>query len=123
MSEVQQLTYGLIVTLVGMGIVFLVLIGLSYMLDALKLLSNRGAAEKKAEAVKVERVEEPVEEPAEVVNVPEEDEGELVAVISAALAAFMGSSSNVVVKSINRVEGNTPVWAKVGRQEQMYNRF
>ncbi|SHJ08912.1 OadG family protein [Lutispora thermophila] len=119
MSEVQQLTYGLIVTLVGMGIVFLVLIGLSFMLDALKLLSNKGKGEKKAEVVKIEKSEEPVE----VVNVPEEDAGELIAVISAALAACMGSSSNLVIKTINRVEGNTPVWAKAGRQEQMYNRL
>jgi len=120
MSEIQQLTYGLIVTLVGMGIVFLVLIGLSYMLDALKILSNRGNAEKKVEPAKIV---EKVEEPAEVISAPEEDEEELVAVISAALASFMGSSSNLAIKSINRVEGNTPVWAKVGRQEQMYNRL
>ncbi|MDD2481358.1 MAG: OadG family protein [Lutispora sp.] len=119
MSEMQQLTYGLIVTLVGMGIVFIVLIGLAYMLDALKLLSNRGTAEKKTEIVKVEKVAEP----AEAISTPAEDEGELMAVISAALAAFMGSSSNLVVRSINRVEGNAPVWAKVGRQEQMFNRL
>lgn len=119
MSEIEQLSYGLIVTLVGMGIVFLVLIGLAYMLGALKLLSNRGTSEKKTEVVKLEKVEEP----AEVIDTPAEDEGELMAVISAALAAFMGSSSNLVVKSINRVEGNAPAWAKVGRQEQMFNRL
>lgn len=119
MSEMQQLSYGLIVTLVGMGIVFIVLIGLAYMLGALKLLSNKGTAEKKTEVVKLEKVEEPVE----LISTPAEDEGELIAVISAALAAFMGSSSNLVVRSINRVEGNAPVWAKVGRQEQMFNRL
>lgn len=119
MSEIEQLSYGLIVTLVGMGIVFLVLIGLAYMLGALKLISNRGTAEKKTEVIKVEKVEEPVE----VTSAPAEDEGELMAAISAALAVFMGSSSNLVVKSINRVEGSAPAWSKVGRQEQMFNRL
>lgn len=115
----EMLGYGLIVTLVGMGMCFIVLIGLAYMLGGLKLISNKGAAEKKSEIVELENAETPQE----VINETAEDEGELVAVISAALATFMGSESNLVVRSINRVEGNTPVWAKVGRQEQMYNRL
>jgi len=122
----EMLGYGLIVTLVGMGMCFIVLIGLSYMLNGLKVISNRGTAEKKSNIVEVKNVETPPEvrnETAEVMIETAEDEGELVAVISAALATFMGSESNLVVKSINRVEGSTPVWARVGRQEQMYNRL
>lgn len=115
----EMMGYGLIVTLVGMGVVFLVLIGLSYMLDLLKLFSKSGSVEKKTEFVKIENIEEPVE----AVNSSTEDEGELIAAISAALAAFMGSSSKLIVRSINRVEGNTPAWAKAGRQEQMLNRL
>lgn len=115
----EMMGYGLIVTLMGMGIVFLVLIGLSYMLDVLKLFSKAGSAEKKTELVKVENIEET----AEVVNSSTEDEGELIAAISAAITAFMGSNSNLIVRSINRVEGNTPAWAKVGRQDQMLNRL
>lgn len=122
----EMLGYGLIVTLVGMGMCFIVLIGLAYMLDGLKIISNKGTAEKKSNIVEVENVETPPEvtnETAEVMNATTEDEGELVAVISAALAAFMGSESNLVVRSIKRVDGNTPVWARVGRQDQMYNRL
>lgn len=115
----EMLKYGLIVTLVGMGIVFIVLIGLSYMLDALKLLSKKGTVEKKAEIVKLENIEEP----AAVTTVSTEDEGELMAVITAALASYMGRDSKLVVRSINRVEGNTTAWAKVARQEQMFNRL
>jgi len=115
----EMLKYGLIVTLVGMGIVFLVLIGLSFMLDALKLLSRRGTVEKKAEIVETKEKEQPIVATA----IPSEDEGELIAVISAALAACMGSNSKVVVKSINRVQDNTTAWAKVARQEQMFNRL
>jgi len=118
----EMFGYGLIVTLVGLGMCFIILIGLAYMLNALKLISNRGAAEKKTEVVELEKVESPVE----VANESREaavDEEELVAVISAALAAFMGRENNLVVRSIRRVEGNAPVWAKVGRQDQMYNRL
>ncbi|HHY77136.1 MAG TPA: OadG family protein [Clostridiales bacterium] len=114
--------YGLIVTLVGVGMCFIVLIGLAYMLSGLKIISNRGAAEKKTEVVRTERVESPKEVATENIEATQ-DENELVAVISAALAAFMGRENNLVVRSIRRVEGNAPVWAKVGRQDQMYNRL
>lgn len=115
----EMFGYGLIVTLVGMGMCFLVLIGLAYMLNALKLLSNKDVAEKKTEIIKTDKIEEI----AEPVGVNTEDEGELIAVISAALAAFIGSSSPLVIKSIKRAEDKAPVWAKVGRHEQMLNRL
>ncbi len=115
----EMLKYGLIVTLVGMGIVFLVLIGLSYMLDGLKLVSKKGNVEKKSEVVELENSKES----ATIADVSMEDEGELIAAISAALASYMGSNNKLVVKSIRRVEGNTPAWAKVARQEQMLNRL
>ncbi|MGI6585560.1 MAG: OadG family protein [Lutisporaceae bacterium] len=118
-SASEMLGYGLIVTLVGMGVVFTVLVGLSYMLDVLKLLSKAGTAEKKNEPVKIDSVEEPEE----AVSTLVEDNGELIAVISAAVAAFMGNNRNFAVRSINRVEDNTPAWAKIGRQEQMLNRL
>ncbi|MDD3705635.1 MAG: OadG family protein [Clostridiaceae bacterium] len=115
----EMLKYGLIVTLVGMGVVFLVLIGLSYMLDVLKLFSKTGTTEKKTELTKLDNIEEP----AEAAISPAGDEGELMAVISAAIAAFMGNNSSLKVKSIRRVEDATPAWAKIGRQEQMLNRL
>ena len=118
-SAPEMMAYGLIVTLVGMGVVFLVLIGLSYMLDVLKLLSKAGTAEKKTEPVLIDSIEEP----AETASSPAEDEGELIAVISAAAAAFMGSSRNLTIRSIRRIEDGTPAWAKIGRQEQMLNRL
>jgi len=117
-SAPEMMGYGLIVTLVGMGVVFMVLIGLSYMLDVLKFFSKAGTAEKKSE-VKTDNIEEP----AETVSTPAEDEGELIAVISAAAAAFMGSNRNFAVRSIRRIEDGTPAWAKIGRQEQMLNRL
>jgi len=118
-SAPEMMVYGLIVTIVGMGVVFAVLIGLSYMLDVLKVLSKTGTAEKKTEPVKIDNIEEP----AEAVSSSAEDEGELIAVISAAAAAFMGSNRNLAIRSIKRIEDGTPAWAKIGRQEQMLNRL
>lgn len=48
---------------------------------------------------------------------------ELMAVISAAIASCMGSSSNIVVRNIVRVGDNAPAWAKVGKSEQMGSRL
>lgn len=115
----DMLGYGLTVTLVGMGMCFIVLVGLVYMLGGLKLLSNKNTAEKKTEITKTDKIEE-IPEP---IGVSTEDEGELIAVISAALAAFTGSSSPLVIKSIKRAEDKAPVWAKIGRHEQMLNRL
>ncbi len=120
MSAVEQLIYGLIVTLLGMGIVFIVLIALSYMLDVLKVLANKDKTKK--EVKKVESIEDTIK-PEIQEQVAEEDEGELIAVIGAAVAAVMGSQSNIVVKSIRRINDQTPIWAKSGRQEQMLNRL
>lgn len=118
MSAVEQLVYGLIVTLIGMVIVFIVLIALSYMLDALKVLANRDKTKK--EVKKVESMEDTIEPE---IQEQEDDEEELIAVIGAAIAAVMGSQSNIVVKSIRRINDQTPIWAKSGRQEQMFNRL
>jgi len=43
----EMFGYGLIVTLVGVGMCFIILIGLAYMLNGLKLMSTRGEVEKK----------------------------------------------------------------------------
>lgn len=57
---------------------------------------------------------------------PAEDEmdEELVAVISAAVAAFLGRpASNLKVRSIRRLEPNAPTWGIMGRQDQINSRF
>lgn len=120
MSAVEQLVYGLIVTLLGMGIVFIVLIALSYMLDVLKILANNDKTKK--EVKKLETVENTIK-PEIQEQEAEKDEEELIAVIGAAIAAVMGSQGNIVVKSIRRINDQTPMWAKSGRQEQMFNRL
>ena len=118
MSGTQQLIYGLIVTLIGMGIVFIVLIALSYMLDILKIVSNRDKTDKGDKEPKdLEEILEPI------IEEQQEDQEELIAVIGAAVAVMMGSQSNIIVRSIRRVSDDTPIWAKLGKQEQIYSRL
>ncbi len=117
MSGTEQFIYGLIVTLIGMGIVFIVLIFLVYLLEGIRIFANRDRVkkeEKPLETIEVSEIEEVVDKI---------DENEIVAVISAAIAQVMGSRSNLVIKSIIRTNDQLPVWAKAGRQDQMLNRL
>ncbi len=118
MKGMEQFGYGLIVTLIGMGIVFTVLIFLVYLLEGIRIFANRDKAKKEVKTV--ETIEElPVKEE----KTEEKDDEELIAVITAAIAQLMGSQSNLVIKSIIRINDQTPIWAKSGRQDQMLNRL
>ena len=89
-------------TLLGMGTVFAVLILISFIISLFKYIGPK-KVEKAASAVKTA-------EPAPVEEVAEEDETdeyELIAVITAAIAAATGSStSEFVVKSIKRARNS-----------------
>ncbi len=103
---------GLVTTVIGMGIVFILLGALSCVLYLLKFVGNDN---KKKE-------EKPAEKPVEVKTtvpvietVQQTDDLELVAVITAAVAATMGTTSDkFVVKSIKRVDN----WNRTSRREQ-----
>lgn len=120
MGDQINLGEALIITGFSIIVVFLVLILISILISGLKQIG----AEKKDESpkAKVEPVkkDEPVESvPAETVN----DE-ELVAVISAAIAASMGLSlPEIRIRKINRMEQSTPAWSIASKQEQTLNRI
>ena len=117
----QALGYGGSVTLLGVSIVFLALVALIIITwlypKIIKGLLNKD--KKKA----------PVPEKASQA-VPEQttkgaiNDNELVAVITAAIAASLGTASNgIVIRSLRRSNSNAPAWGKEGRTEQVYNRF
>lgn len=98
-------------TVIGMGTVFVVLIFISFIIALLPKLTGlvEGKGKKKKEAAAAPAEAPKVEAPA----VEEEltDDLELVAVISAAIAAYTGSSSDdFVVRSIKRSTSNK--WKK-----------
>lgn len=109
-----------IVTLLSMGIVFVVLV---LLMAAVKAM-NYTIAEKPQKVLKENGSEAdlPVSfsEPVKT----EEDEGEVIAVISAALASAMNKSvSEIRVISVKRAEEAEPLWAKNGRWNQMNSRL
>lgn len=122
----DTMVYALIVTLFGMGIVFIVLILLQYILKSMELIfhkekKNVREAAKASEAKASEA--KPVEAAVPQVPAEEASDDQLAAVITAAVICCLGGNSNIVVRSIRRVEDLTPSWGKAGRTEQMANRF
>lgn len=126
-ETMQTLTFGekmlatFYTTVLGMLITFsaLVLIwALTIILSKIvRSIENKG----KAEIIEVEEAPKTVEE---IPVASEEDDEELVAVISAAVAASLNTSiHNIVVTNISRVDDKTPSWGIVGRSEQMNSRF
>ena len=102
---------GLAYTVMGICIVFLILIIIMFVIKAMALFS---APEKKEEAVPAPIVEAAAE--------PEEDSLELIAVITAAVAAAMGTSTaSIQVRSYKKLDGGA--WNKAGRREVLENRF
>ena len=119
MSLMDKLLNGIGITILGMGVVFAVLIILSFLLDALRVISGEN---KKKDSPSKEPVSKNIVEAARAVQ--ENDDDELVAVIAAAIAAISGSSiEDFMVKSINPVPQKNNVWASVGRQQQMLERL
>jgi sodium pump decarboxylase gamma subunit len=100
-----------------MAIVFIALLVISYLIDGLRAIASKDNGKKTVE----EKLE--IEEKKDIVE-ENSNEEELVAVIAAAIAASQGIDvSDVKISSIKRVPQNTPVWSRMGRQEQIFGRL
>ena len=107
---------GLLVTALGMGVTFAALIALSFMLDLMKILFYKDPSKA---PVKVEP-QAKVVAPESIAPAAEEENEELVAVITAAVAASLNTSThNIVVRNIVRLPDATPTWGRAGRIDQM----
>ncbi|MFU0801254.1 MAG: OadG family transporter subunit [Xylanivirga thermophila] len=112
------------VMLLGLGTVFVGLILLIFVIELLHWLVN--GSNKKEKKVDVQHVDEQAKLATDNNYEQEgnENEEELVAVISAAIAAMLETSTcDFVVKSIRRVPAATPRWNQVSRQEQVRTRL
>ena len=127
MSFLDKLGYGGKAMVIGLLIVFTGLIIIILCLKLMAAIFNgiqkkkakkaeaerkaaEKAAQKAAQAAPVQQIAEPEPE------APEGDDLELIAVISAAVAAFMGSGAPVKIKSVKRVNG----WKNAARTEQIF---
>ena len=118
MNIMNTLGYGGTVALIGMLIVFtgliILIVCISIMARIFDSINNKKAEKPAAPAAPAPApapvVAEPVVEEAPVV-----DDAELIAVISAAIAAFDNSGKRLVVRKVRRVNG----WNKSSREEQV----
>lgn len=117
----EKVTIGqaLIVTAFSMGIVFLALLAISYIIDGFRLAfykdykDNKNVDKEPEKATKLEK-----SMPKETIN--EEDDEELIAVITVAIAASISRpASEIKIRKIKRIPTKTPIWARAGRLKQM----
>ncbi len=117
MTIQEALAEGLSVTGVGLAIVFSVLVILMLVMMAMKKIFYKDPAKAKAAA--------PVAAPAPAVKAETKvDEGELIAVLTAAIAASLNTSTyNLQIKSYRRIENNKPLWNRAGVSETINSRY
>lgn len=119
----SPIMYGLIVTLFGITIVFLVLAGLWGILTLMKLFFAEKKTQKKQDTMESKLNATSAEITATKVLSEDMDADELLAVITAAISACMGGQNNLFVRKITRVGDNTPIWGQISRHEQTLNRL
>lgn len=108
---------------VGLGIVFLVLVILMLVLYLFKVIFYKKGSDNKKTIDTTPAVDA---SPAvqTVQDEPEENEEELIAVLTAAVAASLNTSTyNLQIKSYRRIKDNRPSWNKEGLRETISNRF
>ena len=125
MSILDKLGFSLLVMIIGMLIVFFGLIILICLIKLMSIIVDTFAGKKKESAAPAPA---PVVVPEPVAEAAAEETGleseELIAVITAALAAFnKDSNKTLVVRSVRRAAAKTPAWAKAGRADQLASRF
>ena len=118
LSLSDKLLAGLATTLLGMGITFTALVILQIIISWMDKLINRTTPDQCAATVPTatpQSAPEPVQE---------QDDHELVAVLTAVIAMKLKTSvNNIVIRNIEKIEDRSPAWNKVGIIEQMNSRF
>lgn len=122
MSLAQALGEGLQVTVIGLIIVFAVLVIIMLFMMAMKWVFYK--PDKNAADNKPAEVERPANAQVKETAADDMDEEELVAVLTAAVAACMNTSTyNLKVKSFRRIENTSPSWNKAGLRDVIDSRF
>ncbi|MBU5676274.1 OadG family protein [Alkaliphilus sp. MSJ-5] len=118
MTMGEKFLGSMIVTLVGIGIVFAGLAILYFAIIIMQKVVGKSQPKKIVDSKPSPTIED------EVVEEETVDSTELVAVITAAVAASLNTSThNIIVRNITRISDQTPSWAKIGRVDQISNKL
>lgn len=121
MAEKITLLDSLVITVFSMAVVFAVLASISFLIRILKAVSNGGEKKEAKNQIQGNLNVKPVSNIKEKEAVEDE---ELVAVISAAIAASLGVSiPEVRIRTIRRVNQNTTSWVQANKIEQVMKRL
>jgi sodium pump decarboxylase gamma subunit len=124
----DRLLFGLGVTVVGMVIVFIGLAFLIFCINLLKSLSKGkkgGSSSLEASSAMREDTDDiPLQAifSAVAAVMAKEEQEQLTAVITAAVAALWEEETCFVVRRVRRIE-TSPAWQKAGREEQVFSRM
>lgn len=123
-NPVDALMVGLQVTAIGLLIVFSVLIILMFVLKGMQLIfAPKDEKGQKAHGIEISQNYTETKS-SNAVMPPQEDEEELIAVLTAAIAASLNTSTyNLKIKSFKRVAGRAPAWNKAGLNDTINSRF
>ncbi len=125
LSSVDKWSYGIMVTIIGFMLVIFVLLVIAFILTLFgKVMSAQENKSKEAAKVEPEPVKTvaptPAPAPAPVQSANLIDDKELVAVITAAIAASTGTSPDKLhVKSLRQRQGSRKAWTSEALAEQL----
>lgn len=113
------------VMILGLAAVFLALTIIILVINILnKAVNKEAATEKKDKDINVE--DNKLDEKQSTVTIDNEvtDDSELIAVITAAVAASLNRSThNIIVRRVERIRGNRSQWNKAGRYEHLSSKL
>lgn len=120
MTLSDALSTGGQVAFIGLLIVFSVLIILMLVMMLMKKIFYKPDAPAKAEAPAPAPVAAPAPAPVQA----SANDAELVAILTAAIAASLNTSTyNLKIKSYRRIGNTAPAWNKAGRRDVIDSRF
>ena len=125
MTFLEKLGLGGSVALIGIAIVFVGLVLLIFLTVLMSLVVKKIPA-KKSKKKKPGALPEPqaIQKNNEVVPGAENDDEQLIAVLTAAVAVCMGTpASGLVIRSVKRIHSNLPAWNRAGRSDVQLNKF
>lgn len=121
MSLVDKMSAGLLITALGMGITFVVLVTLWAAIVIMSRLINGNP--KKDEKPVIVQKKAAIIAPIVEQEVTVDDEA-LIAVITAAIAASLNTSMhNIVVRNITELPTKQAAWSRAGVMEQIQSRY